>query len=519
MLEVSRNTITAVFVMTVLILGLVAGTGSTAIQAEERVVIGQQAEAPGLHTLMEVDVYAMERVNLINEPLVFIQHDLDLTPWLATDWEISDDAMRIDMELREGVYWQHDREFTAEDVKYTYEWILDEDNPAANRDLYQAIEEIEIVNDYEVIFHLNEPYTFLVNNMARVGIIPYDLHEEMGYEEFRQAPVGTGPYVHQEWLDDDYHFLTANENYWGGEPNFTEVEFRPIPEDSSRLLAFEAGEIDMFQGGIVPEELGRLEGDPNVKVSRTAGTGYNYLGINLQSDITPEATQNIDFRRAVTYSVNREAIVDHVQRGIGEPGKSQIVPEMPHFNDQIDYPVYNPEKAREYFEASGLEEGTTVELYASEDPINIQIGEILEYELGELGINVEITIEEWGAFLDRILDTNDYDLYLLGWTGQVDPDRASYRQFHSEGTQNDTNFANERMDELLEEGRRVDPSSQESIEIYQEVQEILLEEHPKAFINYQEAIGLIQANFEGFNAHPYLPNVWLQLVDDIVRVE
>ncbi len=509
----------SIFVLAVLLIVASFAMSQDTALAEERVVVGVQAEAPGLHTLVEVDTYAMERVNLISEPLVFIEHDLDLAPSLATAWEISDDAMQIEMELREGVYWHHGREFVAEDVQYTYEWILDEDNPAANRDLYAAIDEIEIVDEHEVVFHLNEPFTFLVNNMARVGIVPHDVHEDMGHEDFRQEPVGTGPYEHEEWLDDDYHIMTANEDYWGGEPNFAEVEFRPIPENSSRLLAFEAGEIDMYQGGVVPEELERLEEDPDINVDRTAGTGYNYLGMNLESDVTPEATQNIDFRRAVTHAVNREGIVEHVQHGIGEPGKSQIVPDMPHFNDEIDYPQYDPEKAREYFEQSGLEEGTTVELYAHEDPTNMQIAEVLEYELSELGINVEIMIEEWGAFLDRILDTDDYDLYLLGWAGQVDPDRASYRQFHSEGTQNDTNFADERMDELLEEGRRVDPSSQESIEIYQEVQEILLEEHPKAFINYQEAVGLIQPEFEGFRAHPYSPNTWLQLVEDIERVD
>ncbi len=109
---------------------------------------------------------------------------MDIVPWLATDWELSDDAMQIEMDLREDVYWQHGREFVAEDVQYTYKWILDEDNPAANRELYEAIEEIEIVNDHEVIFHLNEPYAFLINNMARIGIVPYDYHEEVGYEEF-----------------------------------------------------------------------------------------------------------------------------------------------------------------------------------------------------------------------------------------------------------------------------------------------------------------------------------------------
>ena len=492
--------------------------GALTVSAEDRVVIGQQADAPGLHTLVDVDVYAFERINMISEPLVFIEHDLSLSPHLAVDWKISEDAMQIEMELREGVLWHHGREFVAEDVSYTYEWVLDEDNPAANRDLYAAIEEIEIIDDYHIIFHLSEPYTFLINNMARIGIVPYDYHEEVGHEEFRQAPIGTGPYVHEEWADDDYHILTAFDDYWGGEPNFEVVDFRPIPEDSSRLLAFEAGEIDMYQGGVVPEELARLEEDPDVVVDRTTGTGYDYLGMNLASEFNPEAMASLDLRLAITHAVNREAIVEHVQRGIGSPGKSQIIPEMPHFNPDIDYPEYDPDLAREYFAESGLEE-LTLQLYVHEDPVNMEIAEIVAYELGQIGIEVDVNVEEWGAFLDRILGTNEYDLFILGWTGQVDPDRASYRQFHSQGTMNMVNFSNERVDELLERGRALDPNSQESIENYQEVQQILLEEHPKAFIAYQESVALIQPWFEGFRNHPYGANTWLQLVDDIVRVE
>ena len=493
--------------------------GSTALQAQDRVVIGQQAEAPGLHTLTEVDVYAFERINLINEPLMVIDYDLDLKPGLAVNWEISDDAMRIDIELREGVQWHHGREFVAEDVKYTYEWILDEDNPAANRDLYAAIEEIEIIDDYNIVFHLNEPYTFLVNNMARVGVVPYDYHEEVGHEEFGQNPVGTGPYMHEEWEDDDYHILTAFDEYWGGEPNFAELEFRPIPENSSRLLAFEAGEIDMFHGAVVPEELERLEEDPEVNLQRTPGPGYTYLGMNLATEQNPEALQNLDFRRAVTYSVNREGIVEHVLQGLGSPGRSPIIPEMQHFNDEIDYPQYDSERAQQYFDESGLEEGVTVNLYTSEGPTVMQIAEIMEYELGNLGINVDVHVEEWGAFLDRVLDTDDYDMFIMGWAGQVDPDRALYRQFHSEGTMNMVNFSNERVDELLERGRAIDPGSEESVEIYQEVQEILLEEHPKAFIDYDEEVALAHPEFEGFRVHPYEPNTWLQLVGDVEYVE
>ncbi len=506
-------------ILVILFIGFFIFASTLIVNAEEdRFVVGQMAEVSGLHTLIEVDVYAFERINLINEPLTYIDHDLNIIPWLATDWQLSDNAMRIEMDLREEVYWQHGREFVAEDVKYTYEWLLNEENPAANRDLYQSIENIEIIDDHEIVFHLNEPYAFLINNMARVGIIPYDYHEDVGYEEFGQEPIGTGPYMHDEWRSADFHILTAFEDYWGGTPNFNEIEFRPIPEDSSRLLAFEAGELDASRG-VVSDELARLEEDPGVIVSRAPAAGYNYVGINQDSDLNPDVTQNEYFREALAYLVDREAIVDEVQGGQGYPGKSQIVTSMPHFNDEIDYPEYNFERAQDLINESGLEEGAEVKIFTFEDPGMSLNTEIIEYELSQVGIDAEVTIEEFGAFLDRIYDTNDYDLFLLGWTGQIDPDRASYRQFHSEGSANHVGFSNERMDELLEKGRMVDPTSEESIEIYKEVQEIIINENAKVFINYQESIDLIQPEFEGFATHPYGANTWIQLVNDVVRVE
>ena len=482
--------------------------GSIGLQAEEdTVVIGSGAEAPGLDTRVEVDTPAFERINLINEPLIDIDFDLSLKPKLATDWEYNEDNTELTFYLREGVYFHHGREMTAEDVKYTIDWILDPDNDASNRDLYTAIGEVEIIDDYTVTLHLDEVNTFLINNIARFGIVPHDVAEDLG-DDFGDEPVGTGPYTFDEWDRDDKLVLQSFDDYWDGEPNFETVEFRPIPENSARLLAFEAGEIDMFHGGVVPEELDRLEDAPNFDLRRVAGTGYNYLGFNN----TNEYMQDRNLRLAISHMINREAIVDHVLQGVGRPGQTNITPDMQWYHDELDFVGYNPEKAHEYYEESiAAEEDVELRVFTNEEPFRMQIAEILEYELGELGIDIEVVIEEWGAFLDRVYDTDDYEMYILGWSCLMDPDRASYRQYLSDGSANTINYSNDRMDELLLEGRQVDPESERSIEIYHEVQEILNHDQPKAFINYEEEVSLIQPEFENYQIHPYPGNAWLSL--------
>ncbi len=505
-------------VVLMIVFSLIIGGATTVIAEEDIVVIGQSAEAPGLHTLIETSIPVFERVNLISEPLVKLNHNLEPIPWLASEFEILDGATRIKISLRDDVLWHDGSEFTAADVKYTYEWLLDEDNPGANRDIYADIDEIEIINDYQMVFHLSSPNSFMINNMARLGIIPEEYHEEVGYEDFAQAPLGTGPYVHEEWSRGEYHTMTAFEDYWGGVPNFYRLDFRPIPEDSSRLLAFEAGEIDMYHGNVITDDIARLEEDPNFLVKRTATPRYNYVALNQESTENPEIMQDPYFRKAVTHALDREGIIENIKAGLGQPGKSAVMPYMDHFNDELDYPEYDMDKAREYIEMSSLEGGETVNLYVTEGDFWESIAEILAYELNNLDINVNIRIEEYGAYLDRLYDTKDFDMYVFGWTGQIDPDRAMYRQFHSQGL-NRVGFYNERVDELLDKGRTVDPNSQESIDIYREIQALILEDNPKAFIDYDEEITVLQANFEGFEVHPYNANNWIQLFDRVTRSE
>jgi len=487
----------------VVALAMVFSFGTLAGAApEDTIVIGSGAEAVGLDPRLETDVPSFERINVIIEPLVTFNTDMELVERLATDWEFSDDGMTLSFWLREGVVFHDGEPFTAEDVKYTFEWVLDEDNAAPNRALYADIGEIEIEDDYTIHFHLDELNSFLLNNMARMPIVPAHHGDR---DDFRENPVGTGPYAFEDWTRDDVMNLAAFDDYWGGEPIHPYVQFRAIPEGSTRLLAFEAGEIDMYQGGVVPQELPRLEDDPNIIVERTPGTGYNYLGMNNKSGPLAEK----EMRQALSRVINREGIVERVLNGIGEPGISPVPPDLPWFTDDVYDLSYDVEAAREILEEKGLfGEDITLELYTNENPERIRIAEILQFEAARVGIDVEITIEEWGAYLSRIQDTDDYDIFILGWVGQLDPDRAMYRQFHTDGPNNYTFFSNERLDELLEKGRTLDPASQESIDLYKEAQQIVVENAPYGFINYSEEVLLYHPHIEGITVHPYAANSW-----------
>ncbi len=473
-----------------------------AVQAQnDRLIIGATAEVSGFDPRIATDVPSFMVINVMLEPLVVFDETLGLQPRLATSWDVSDDGLTLAFTLREGVTWHDGATFTSADVRHTYETTLDPDFGAPNRSLYVAIESIDTPDDYSVVFNLNTPTAFLLNNMARMPIVPAHVEHDVNVR-----PVGTGPYVFESQVRDDRTVLRRFEDYWGGVANIEFVEFRIIPENATRLLAVEAGEVDVTQGQLPPEELTRLEEEPAFILERTPGTGYTYLGFNT----AVEPLNDVRVRQALNHLIPRQGIVERVLAGNGFPGISMLLPTMPWFNPDVRRYDYDPELARNLLEEAGLDFSEPLSLYTNDNAVRIQIAEILNFEFSQIGLELQVNIEEFGAFLSRIQNTDDYDMFILGWGGQLDPDRATIRQFHSgaPGSANYTNYANPRVDELLDIATITDPTSQESIDLYFEIQAIVVEESPYAFINYTEETALYHPWIGGFSVPPYSPNTY-----------
>ncbi len=461
--------------------------------------VGVEGEPGGLDGRLNVGSIDRIPINVILEPLLIYDRNFDFQPRLAEEYEFSEDGLEVTFYLREGVTFHNGQPFTAKDVKYTYDWVLDPDNGAPNRDLFLEIEEVEIVDDYTVTFHLTEPFSYIISNIARLNIYPHEYAEEVG-EDFNVEPVGTGPFSLEEWERGERIVLKANEDFWGGAPKADYLVFRFIPDDSARLLALEGGEIDLYQGGIIHEEVGRLDDNPNFTVHTWYGAGYDYVGFNT----TNEYLQDHRVRKAISHLIDREGIVEYVLNGFGEPGITHIIPVLPWFNENLQPHEYSREKAKELLAEAGYPDGGfKLRIHSRDNDVNQQIAELLQYELETVGIEAEVFVEEWATLFDRAFRSDDHDLLIMGWAGQTDPDRASYRQFHSEGARHPyTYYSNPRMDELLEKGRIVPPESEESRAIYNEVQEIVHEEVPYAVIFYPQEIGLSRDYIQGWELHP-----------------
>ena len=371
--------------------------GSHALAQNDTFIIGVGSEVQNLDPRLATDVASAMRTSVMIEPLVAFNRSLGLEPRLATDWELADDLLSLTFQLREDVTFHNGQPFTSADVRYTFETVLDEDFGARNRALYSAIESIDTPDDHTVVFNLAAPNVFLINNLARMPILPNDdsLNHEM-------HPIGTGPYKFVSQSRDNRLVMERFDDYWGGTGEIQTIEFRVMPENSTRLLSFEAGEIDATQSIIPATELPRLEEDDRFIIERTAGTGYTYLAFN--SNV--EGLDNPTFRQALSYMVPREAIVERVLNGNGFLGISMLLPSMQWFNPDVTIYDYNPERAAELLAESGFDMDRTLRLTTSEDAARMQIAEILAFEFGQLGVDVEV-VQGSAAHLFIAPDGND----------------------------------------------------------------------------------------------------------------
>jgi len=465
--------------------------------AQTQLVVSTVAEASGLDPRRLNDVYSYQRIYTMMEPLIVFEKDLAYRPRLATDWTFSEDGSVITFNLREGVVFHHGKPLTADDVKYTIEWVLDEDNPSLIRNLYANISDVTVIDDLTVQITVDPTNVWIMNSLARLHILPSDIGDT---NDWNTNPIGTGPFRFVEWVRDDRMVVEAFDDYWGERGNVDRVVFRPITEDGTRLLSFEAGEIDLFHGQVTPAEVPRLETTDGITVTRSTGLGHAYLGFNFRN----ETLANDAVRRAMAHLIPSEGIVARVLNGIGTLGVGPISPESIYFADDIPRYPYDPERARALLAEAGLGDGVSVRLHTNENPVRIQIAEILQFEAAQAGIDIDVTIEEFGAFIDRILGPDkDFDLFILGWSGNVDPDYATYGLFKTGGDNNYIAYGNPEIDVLLDLGRTLPPGSDESIATYQQIQRLLMSDVPFAFINNTEEIGVVQDWVDGWSVHPY----------------
>ena len=340
----------------------------------------------------------------------------DFAPYLATSWQnINDTTWRF--KLREGVEFHNGEKFTADAVIWTYQRILD-DPKMITYNQWTFIKEMKKISDYEVEFVTTAPDPAFLSKMAGTGCgIQAPAHGKQVGADVSTKPVGAGPYKLVEYRKGDRVILQANEKYWAGKPDIDTIEFRAIPDASTRVAALLSGQIDLTPA-VPSQDWKRIQDNPNLKLEKALTTQVMLLvmraGPSSRYTDWKGVTQNPKIRQAISYAIDRKALVD-LMDGMAIPTLSRITPPTlgsdPKFFGQLG--EYNPQKARALLKEAGYD-GTPLRMHTSNTLLKqTEVAQAVQAMLQDVGLKVDLNIMDITTFREKIyVPYRNEELYL-----------------------------------------------------------------------------------------------------------
>ncbi|MCK4392205.1 ABC transporter substrate-binding protein [Candidatus Bipolaricaulota bacterium] len=498
-----------------LLTGLLVGANQEQPKIGGTLVLVRAHDATGLdpHT---VTAHVSHRVfELVYNTLVGLDSDLKVVPELAKLWEISDDGLQYTFYLYQGAKFHNRQELTSEDVKFTFQRILDPETGAVARSFFTDVEKITTPDDYTVVFKLSRPNAaFLVNLTAPNASIVSKQVATMGDLRKPENAIGTGAFKLTEWKPDEYMSLEKNTDFFiEGKPYLDEILIKIIPEEASILATLRAKEADfaLLEDPIVAKATRQVSG---VKLDSVPSLRYHLLFVNTSR----EPLDNQKVRQAISYAIGRQDLINTAVFGEGVPA-GPIPPSMKLWAlPTTEYPCYTSdvEKARQLLAEAGYPQGfeTTILVPLGEPVTGAAEAQFIKAQLKEIGIKAELEITEFGIYVERWCDA-DLDLAIGLNAGAPDPDFYLYRYFHSTGSLQfiTGDWNTPRLDDLLDQGR-VESDLAQRQEIYAEAQRILVEGSPFiwTFVGFEYFAG--QDYVKGFTplatgSIEYLRDAWL----------
>lgn len=452
--------------------------------------------------------------------LVMRDGSLNIVGELAESWTFSPDCLTLTFRLRRNVTWHDGHPFTAADVVFTYETMIDPKTPTAYREDFYAVERVEAADPFTVRVRYKRPYAKALQSWG-VWMLPRHLLERYVREgRIREAPqnwhapVGTGPYRFQELRAGEKIVLVANPDYFIGPPYISRIVYRIIPSQATILLELKARGID--SAGLTALQFKRQTDYPAFRKAynkfRYAANAYTYLGFNLRDPRFADKR----VRQAFAHAINKWELIDGVLLGFGREATGPYKPGTWAYNGKVRRYAHDLEAAQKLLAEAGWRERNaegllvkngrpfTFELLTNQgNEERKKVAEIVQASLKQLGVTVEIRTIEWAAFLKEYIKKRRFEAIILGWGIGQDPDQ--YEIWHSSKTGpdelNHISFANAEVDELLEKGR-ASCHQAERVNHYHRLQEILAEEQALVFLYFRDALPVVSSRVRGIVPAP-----------------
>ncbi|MFW5688500.1 MAG: glutathione ABC transporter substrate-binding protein [Spirochaetota bacterium] len=500
--------ISAVLLVALVSVGSLFATGTQEEASFDRdtLTIGMGAEPESLDPVNMTSAPAATVGEHVVERLIYMEEDGSLTPMLATSWDSNDAGTVWTFEIREGVEFHDGEPLNAEAVALNLRRFVDPEVGAAYAFLLGTVEEIVAVDEYTLELRLAQPFAPILSHLSHsfVGIVSPAQLAELGPQDTFEIPIGTGPYEMVEWNRGESISLEVNDGYWGDVPAIPNVNFTFIPESSALIVALETGTIDAMMR-VPPQEVARLEADPDIEIVRESSVRTVYIGFNNVKEPFDDAR----VRQALNYAVDKEAIVNGLFEGF-TVSDAPVVPAV-FGHESVGPYEYNPQRARELLAEAGYPNGFEMTIHhpTGRYPLDSTVAEVVQDQLSAVGIDVTLETREWSSYLSftgQPPEDAEYDAFMLGWgTVTLDSDYGLYALLHSDQWNPNGNnrgfYRNDEVDDLLDEARvTTDQSVRE--ELYAEAMELIWNDAPWIFLYDQGQINANRTYVEGLIHHP-----------------
>lgn len=388
----------------------VLGLAAPALAAGQ-ITVGVGDNILGLDPTDLNDSVSLSASRLFFQGLYGFDRDLKLVPVLAEKTDVNADSTQYTVHLRRDVKFHDGTPFNAEAVKINYDRLRDPANHLKRQSLLEAIDKVEVIDDFTIRLVLKAPSGVLLNYLAHTGasILSPKAIAQYGKEVSRH-PVGTGPFVFTSWATDNLK-AARNPDYWRkGLPRADGVTIRSVGESGARLALLRSGEAQ-FIFPLPQETVQVVEKDSRLAIDKTPSIVTQYVALNTQK----KPFDDVRVRQALNYAIDKTAFIKVVYNGFGIPQDAPVAPGIAFYSKQGVWP-YDPAKAKQLLAEAGYPDGFETEIWNFSNTLNNRASQFLQQQLAAVGVKVKLNPLEAGVATTRL------------W-GAKTPEEAEVRMF------------------------------------------------------------------------------------------
>lgn len=445
--------------------------------------------------------------------LVKLDENLNVVPDIAGSWKVSQKGTEYIFYLKKNVKYSNLREVTASDFKYSFKrilsptgkypntWVLEKISGAKEFMQGRAtdISGIVILDRYTLKIRLDQPFSPFLNllTMTTAYVVPQEEVERLG-ADFASHPIGTGPFLLKEWRNNNEIILIRNNHYFSDQAKVEGIVYRIIPEDLTAVTEFELGNLDVIT--VPASEYAGYKASNQWKdyLSSVHGLNIYYLGFNCSRP----PFDNVNLRKAVSYAIDREKILNTFYESRGRPAEGPVPDILRTWHMLFPY-AYNPREAKRILDSEGIKDKTIL-FYITADQEVIDMAEIIQSYLNKVGLKVRIKQLEWSAYKFAV-NKGEADMFWLSWWADYpDPENFLFPLFHSSNHGaggNRSRYSNKEVDRLIEAGQKaLDISERDGY--YSQAEHIIGEEAPWVFFWHKTDFTLRQPYLKNYRIYP-----------------